>query len=155
MPDQPLPMSVFYDAMLANRAISQLMQLALADSGLTGLEYGIYSAIRNAPGVTATALAAEMHAPLTTMTDWIAKPVRLGHIERTRLPQDRRAWALRLTPEGEAAHECGRTGFAAAYVRYMELPGVDVDAQHAALESVRNGALTIARELSAASESAE
>lgn len=140
-------MSVFYDAMLADRAIGQLMRVALADSGLSSLEYAIYSALRNDPGTTATALAAEMHAPLTTMADWLAKPIRRGHIERTRSPDDGRAWALRLTADGEAAHERGRASFSAAYVRYLCLPGVDVEAQAAALRAMREGALAVAREL--------
>ena len=147
MPEQSLPLSVFYDLLLADRAVSRLMSVALADSDITPLEYGIYTALQAAPGITATQLAADMHTPLTTMGDWLAKPVRCGHVDRSRLPEDRRAWALHLTPDGEAAFERARLDFAAAYVRYLALPGIDVEAQQAALASLRAGALAIATEL--------
>lgn len=147
MPEQSLPLSVFYDLMLADRAVSRMMRLALADSDITPLEYGIYSALHAEPGVTATRLAADMHTPLTTMADWLAKPVRRGHVDRTRSAADGRAWALRLSARGEAAFERGRRDFADAYVKYLALPSVDIEAQQAALASIRSGALAIADEL--------
>lgn len=147
---EPVQFSLFYDVLLVDRAVGELMRIALADSDLSPLEYGIYSALLDTPGRTATALAADLATPLTTMVDWLARPLQRGHIERSRHPQDRRAWALRLTPDGEAVHSHACRAFSAVYEQFLARPGVDTQTQRAALHAIRDAARDVTRKLLAA-----
>jgi DNA-binding MarR family transcriptional regulator len=52
--------------------------------------------------VAMSELAADLNAPLSTVTGIGTRLARRGLIQRGRDPQDRRVWLMRLTPVGEA-----------------------------------------------------
>lgn len=67
-------------------ALIPLYHLAIQPSGLTQVE-----------------LAKRMSLVESSATRMVSALMRKGFVTRTRMPGDRRAWLVRLTPEGEAA----------------------------------------------------
>jgi DNA-binding MarR family transcriptional regulator len=94
------------------RATSQLMDEVLAPSGLTGDEFAIYSVLRAEPGITPTELARWMAAPPTTVSSYVKRFERRGHVQREAHPQDGRSYRLRLTTSGEETHSTAAERFA-------------------------------------------
>jgi MarR family transcriptional regulator, transcriptional regulator for hemolysin len=54
-------------------------------------------------GLTQVELAKRMNLVESSATRMVSGLMRKGYVTRTRMPGDRRAWLIRLTPEGEAA----------------------------------------------------
>lgn len=145
----PAQWSVFFDVLVVDRQISDFMRVALDGCGLTPLEYGLYSVLADEPGITATGVAERMAAPLTTVADWLAGPVRRGHVQRMRYATDGRAWALTLTEEGDRIFDRACAAFTAAYERYLRHPNVDPDVQHAVLAEMARSVAAVTAELRA------
>lgn len=147
-------LTVFFDALVLDRAISDLLRHTMRDSGLTAMDYALYSAISDTPGVSPSELAAMLGSPRATMTDWLRTVEGRGHATRERSPEDGRRWCVRLTPSGARAHRAAMTAFGEAYVAFLrhhgpteELSRAMLDAAGAAraalagLESSRDGSI--------------
>lgn len=119
--------TAFLDAFVLDRALSRLLLKAFAETPINPVDYALYSSMQTGEPRTATAIAQDLHVPLTTMTDWIAAPVRRGHVSRTRAPHDGRAWLLSLTADGTAALTEGRAAFGRAYEAFLAHSTLDTD----------------------------
>ncbi|MFX4273163.1 MarR family winged helix-turn-helix transcriptional regulator [Propionibacteriaceae bacterium Y1685] len=134
MPDkQRWEATAFLDTFVLDRALSRLLLKAFAGTSITPVDYALYSSIQTGAPRTATAIAQDLHVPLTTMTDWIAAPVRRGHVTRVRSPHDGRAWLLTLTDEGTAALTEGRAAFGRAYEAFLAHSSLGTDELRATL----------------------
>ena len=69
--------------------------------GVTGGQVSILAAIKHAPGITASAVAASERVSAPAMSNHVARLEKAGLIERTREGVDRRRVGLSLTAEGE------------------------------------------------------
>jgi DNA-binding MarR family transcriptional regulator len=96
--------NVLFDVWLTSRAVTGVLDEALAPSGLTADEFGIYSALSSAEVLTPSDLARWMFAPTTTVSSVVKRLERRGHLARERNPRDGRSYLLTLTPAGRKAH---------------------------------------------------
>lgn len=96
--------NVLFDVWLVARAVTGVLDAALAPSGLTADEFGVYSVLTSAPSMTPSELARWMSAPPTTVSSYVKRLEGRGHVVREPNPQDRRSYVLRLTDDGRAAH---------------------------------------------------
>lgn len=95
---------------LAARATTALLDEALVGSGLTADEFAIYSVLRRGP-LTPSQLAGWMSAPPTTVSSYVQRFERRGHVERLENAADRRSYLIGLTPSGIAAFEVAGAAF--------------------------------------------
>lgn len=102
---------MLFDIWLVSRATNGVLDRALAPSGLTADEFGIYSVLTGSDAMTPTELARWMSAPPTTMSSYIKRFEGRGHVERLRNPTDGRSTVLRLTDAGRAAHQAAGAAF--------------------------------------------
>jgi DNA-binding MarR family transcriptional regulator len=103
--------NVLFDVWLVSRATTGLLDAALAPSGLTADEFGIYSVLTSSESMTPSELARWMSAPPTTVSSHIKRIEARGHLVRDRNPADGRSYVLRLTPEGRSAHQAAGARF--------------------------------------------
>ncbi len=96
--------NVLFEVWLVSRAVNSLLDTALEPSGLTADEFAVYSVLRTGP-LTPSALADWMAAPLTTVSSYVKRFERRGHVRRLDNPDDRRSYRLTLTSQGRRAHE--------------------------------------------------
>lgn len=103
--------NVLFDLWLASRATTGLLDDALAPSGLSADEFGIYSVLTTADSLTPSELAQWMSAPPTTVSSYVKRLESRGHLKRARNPEDGRSYVLRLTPAGHRAHQAAGACF--------------------------------------------
>ena len=103
--------NVLFDVWLVSRAATGTLDAALAPSGLTADEFGIYSVLTSAESMTPSELARWMSAPLTTVSSYVKRIEGRGHLTRVRNPKDGRSYVLSLTPEGRGAHQAAGERF--------------------------------------------
>jgi DNA-binding MarR family transcriptional regulator len=103
--------NVLFDVWLASKATTGLLDAALAPSGLTADEFGIYSVLGSTDAMTPTELARWLSAPPTTVSSIVKRLEGRGHLVRERNPADGRSSILRLTEEGRAAHQAAGARF--------------------------------------------
>ncbi len=84
----------------ATHATLQVLATELADLDLTGSEINALANLADGRGRTVSELAAAAGARPTTLTSVLDRLERGGHISRGRLPADRRAVLIELTPAG-------------------------------------------------------
>ena len=96
--------NVLFNAWLVARATGDLLDSALAPSGLTADEFAITSVLTVAPSLTPTELATWMAAPASTVTSYVKRFEERGHVGRVPNPKDRRSYSIALTAEGRRAH---------------------------------------------------
>ncbi len=89
---------------LAMRSTTSLLDAALAPTGLSADEFGVYSVLTSADTLTPTDLAIWMSAPPTTVSSYVKRIEARGHLTRERNPNDGRSYVLRLTAAGLRAH---------------------------------------------------
>ncbi|EWT01549.1 MarR family transcriptional regulator [Intrasporangium oryzae NRRL B-24470] len=105
-------MDALFLVWLVARSTEDLLDSALAPSGLTGDEYAIYSVLSAAPTITPTELARWLAAPATTVSSYVKRFEARGHVTREPNPDDRRSYRIRLTPKGRRAHRAAGALFA-------------------------------------------
>jgi DNA-binding MarR family transcriptional regulator len=103
--------NVLFDVWLVSRLTTGLLDDALAPSGLTADEFGIYSVLTSSDAMTPSDLARWMSAPLTTVSSYVKRLEGRGHLVRERNPTDGRSFVLRLTSDGRAAHAAAGARF--------------------------------------------
>lgn len=96
--------NVLFDVWLVARATTALVDLAVRPSGLDADEFAIYSVLASTEGMTPTELAHWMAAPATTVSSYVKRFERRGHVRRVPNPEDRRSYRVQLTAEGRSAH---------------------------------------------------
>lgn len=103
--------NVLFDVWLASRATHAVLDAALAPTGLTADEFGFYSVLMSADVLTPSEVARWMSAPLTTVSSYVKRLERRGHLVREPNPDDGRSSLLRLTPAGRDAHQAAGQAF--------------------------------------------
>jgi DNA-binding MarR family transcriptional regulator len=96
--------NVLFDVWLVSRATTALIDGAVKDSGLNADEFAVYSVLASTDGMTPSALAHWMAAPATTVSSYVKRFERRGHVHRVPHPGDGRSYRVQLTAQGRAAH---------------------------------------------------
>ena len=115
--------NVLFGVWLVSRATTHVLDTALAPSGLTADEFGIYSVLTSAETMTPSDLARWMSAAPTTVSSYVKRFEARGHVERRRNPDDGRSFVLRLTPAGRRAHALAGAQFVPVLERVMRTLG--------------------------------
>ncbi len=138
------PGNVLFDTWLVSRAVHALIDAAIQPSGLDADEFAVYSTLASTDGVTPTELADWMAAPATTVSSYVKRFERRGHVERVANPDDRRSYRLQLTAAGRDAHRMAGELFAPALAAVEEALGADVASTHQRLITLRRAVDTVA-----------
>ena len=83
-------------------ATRELVQTAVAGTGIAPNEYAVLSAIGTLRSVSPTELASVLRVPPTSISRHVARLVDSGLAVRSPNPADRRSYLLELTAEGRA-----------------------------------------------------
>ena len=111
-PEVPEGLSnVLFDIWLVSRAATSLIDDALQGSGLDADEFAIYSILASTSGMTPTELSRWMAAPPTTVSSYVKRFERRGHVRRAVNPGDRRSYRVQLTAAGTSAHRAAGERF--------------------------------------------
>jgi DNA-binding MarR family transcriptional regulator len=102
---------VLFDVWLLAKATTGVLDAALAPTGLSADEFGIYSVLTSADALTPSDLAEWMSAPPTTVSSVVKRLERRDHVVREPNPNDGRSYLLRLTPSGREAHRAAVEAF--------------------------------------------
>jgi DNA-binding MarR family transcriptional regulator len=101
---------VLFLVWLLSRATESRVNAALAELGLTGDEFAVYSMLATGPQ-SPTELARWMSAPATTVSSYVKRFETRGHVVRAPNPPDRRSYLVRLTASGRRAHRRAATRY--------------------------------------------
>ena len=96
--------NVLFDTWLVSRAVHSLIDDAIKPTGLDADEFAIYSVLSRGEGMTPSELSRWMSAPATTVSSYVKRFEKRGHVDRVPSLEDRRSYRLTLTTEGRAAH---------------------------------------------------
>ena len=96
--------NVLFDVWLVSRAVHALIDDAIRSSGLDADEFAIYSVLASGTPMTPSDLADWMAAPPTTVSSYVKRFERRGHVRRVQNPEDRRSYSVELTAAGREAH---------------------------------------------------
>lgn len=107
----PADENVLFALWSTARAVTGLLDAALAPAGLTADEFAVYSLLMAREQISPTELARWMSAPPTTVSSYVQRFSRRGHVERVAHPTDRRSYSIRLTEAGRAAHRAAGERF--------------------------------------------
>jgi DNA-binding MarR family transcriptional regulator len=130
--------NVLFELWRVSRAAGALvMERALADSGLSGDEFGVYSLLASNEEVTPSVLERWMAAPATTVSSYIKRLESRGHVEREMHSADRRSVVLKLTPAGVRAHANATNNYLPVLARVVEHLGASEPRVMKALEDLR------------------
>jgi DNA-binding MarR family transcriptional regulator len=130
--------NVLFQQFRTGVAIRELMQEAVAGTGVTGEEYGVLGVIAFFPGRTPTVLASTLGIPPTTVSRHVARFLADGLVERAPNPSDGRSYLLSPTDRGREIVEtvAPRVGeLVAALKRVSEVPLEEIATALAALET--------------------
>ena len=97
-------LSALFDVFVLAQAVHELLVDAFAGAPLTPEEYALYRQLLRTPGSSPSALAHELAAPLTTVSDWVRTLMQRGHGVRQARPEDRRSYGIVLTAAGQRGH---------------------------------------------------
>ncbi len=129
--------NVLFDVWLLSRATTGLLDAALAPTGLSADEFGLYSVLMSAESLTPSELGRWMAAPLTTVSSYVKRLEGRGHLQRGRNPDDGRSWVLSLTPAGRRAHQTAVERFVPVLDAVVAALGVREPGVRRALASLR------------------
>lgn len=96
--------NVLFDTWLVSRAVHSLIDDVVKPTGLDADEFAIYSVLSRGEGMTPSELSRWMSAPATTVSSYVKRFEKRGHVDRVPSIEDRRSYRLSLTNEGRAAH---------------------------------------------------
>jgi DNA-binding MarR family transcriptional regulator len=122
---------------LTSRATADLVDTALAPTGLDGDEFAIYSILHATPSITPTELARWIAAPATTVSSYVKRFEARGHLRREPNPADRRSYRIRLTAAGKRAYRSAAVSFLPLRTRVAEALGDREQGVHEALLMLR------------------
>ena len=98
---------LFFSIFLVSQRVSQLLSIALAESGLSATEYAVYSALAvTEEPVTPTELADRLSIRPSTLTGYLTAMSKRGHLSRLANPADQRSFLVQLSRTGREA--CAR-----------------------------------------------
>jgi DNA-binding MarR family transcriptional regulator len=123
--DRTDDVNALFSIWLVARATTDLLDRALAPSGLTADEYGAYSVLVREGSLTPSQLAEWMAAPATTVSSYLKRFEARGHVRREPNADDRRSSRVRLTAEGRRAHRSAAARFRPALAAVVTALGDD------------------------------
>ena len=127
------PSNVLFDAWLVSRSVHQLIDTAIEGSGLDADEFAIYSVLASSDDLTPSDLAQWMAAASTTVSSYVKRFERRGHITRIPNAEDGRSYRLQLTAAGRDAHRHAGELFTPVLARTEETLGAHAQTVHAQL----------------------
>lgn len=127
------PSNVLFDAWLVSRSVHQLVDTVVEESGLNADEFAIYSVLASGDGLTPSDLAHWMAAATTTVSSYVKRFERRGHITRTPNAEDGRSYRLQLTAAGRDAHRHAGELFAPVLAHTEKTLGTKAKTVHAQL----------------------
>ncbi len=92
--------NVLFQHSRTTAAVRELMHGVLADTGITGEQYGVLGVVHFFPDRTPTELAVALGLPPTTVSRLVAGFLEDGLAERHPNPADGRSYLLRTTERG-------------------------------------------------------
>lgn len=96
--------NVLFDTWLVSRAVHSLIDDVIKPTGLDADEFAIYSVLSRGDGMSPSELSRWMSAPATTVSSYVKRFEKRGHVDRVPSAEDRRSYRLVLTAEGRSAH---------------------------------------------------
>ena len=124
------PSNVLFDAWLVSRSVHRLVDTAIEASGLDADEFAVYSVLASGDGLTPSELARWMAAAPTTVSSYVKRFERRGHVIRTPNADDGRSYRLQLTAAGRDAHRHAGELFAPVLKHTEETLGVHAQSVH-------------------------
>lgn len=97
--------NVLFGTWLTSRAVHSLIDDVIKPTGLDADEFAIYSVLSRGEGMTPSELSRWMSAPATTVSSYVKRFEKRGHVDRVPNVEDRRSYRLTLTATGRAAHQ--------------------------------------------------
>jgi DNA-binding MarR family transcriptional regulator len=130
--------NVLFDVWLVSRATHALIDDAVHASGLDADEFAIYSVLASSDGMTPTELAHWMSAPATTVSSYVKRFERRGHVRRDPNPDDGRSYRVELTVAGRRVHAEAGELFRPVLDEVTRRLGGDVLETHQRLHALHN-----------------
>ena len=137
------PSNVLFDAWLVSRSVHQLIDTTVEESGLDADEFAIYSVLASSEGLTPSDLAHWMAAAPTTVSSYVKRFERRGHITRTPNAEDGRSYRLELSAAGRDAHRHAGELFAPVLTQTEDTLGTQTQSVHEQLLKLLNAVDTI------------
>lgn len=140
--------NVVLDLFVLQQRIAELMELALAGTGVRPAEYAVYSQL----GIATMAprdLGARLGVTPSTLTGHLAAIERRGHLRKAPDPEDGRSYRVELTSTGRRTLETCRTGFRAMLERLEAALPSPVAEVRAVLADLDRTAAGVAADLAA------
>lgn len=137
------PSNVLFDAWLVSRSVHQLIDTAIEESGLDADEFAVYSVLASGDGLTPSELAHWMAAATTTVSSYVKRFERRGHITRTPNAEDGRSYRIQLTDAGRDAHRHAGELFAPVLTNTEKTLGTHAQTVHAQLLTLLHAIDTI------------
>jgi DNA-binding MarR family transcriptional regulator len=103
---------VLFALWLVGRSTVAAIEARIAGSGLAPDEFAVYCLLDIAGPLTPSALGSWMAAPPTTVSAFVKRLERRGHVVRRPNPEDGRSHLLVLTGEGRRARDAASAAFA-------------------------------------------
>jgi DNA-binding MarR family transcriptional regulator len=110
--------TLLLDLWLVGHELSALLDDALASSGLSADDFGLYSVLRGWGPVTPSQITRWTGMRPTTVSVALKRLNGRGHADQAPNPQDGRSYLVGLNAEGEAAHSEAAPLFLAAMERF-------------------------------------
>jgi len=126
--------SVLFDVWLLMHLVAGMLDQALAEHGLSGDEFGLYSLLRGFGPATPTQIARWTGMPATTVSAALRRLTARGHVKRMPHPDDGRSYLIALSDSGLAAHTGAVSSFRRTAARVSDVLGNDEAAQRAVLQ---------------------
>jgi DNA-binding MarR family transcriptional regulator len=142
-PGERGPSNVLFDAWLVSRSVHQLIDTTIEASGLDADEFAIYSVLASGDGLTPSELAHWMAAAPTTVSSYVKRFERRGHVTRLPNAQDGRSYRLQLTAAGHTAHRHAGELFAPVLTHTEETLGAHAQSVHEQLLTLLRAVDTI------------
>jgi DNA-binding MarR family transcriptional regulator len=128
--------NVLFDVWLVSRAATALVDEAVRAAGLDADEFAVYSVLASTPGMTPTELAHWMAAPATTVSSYVKRFERRGHVRKVANPDDGRSYRVQLTAEGRRAHQAAGELFLPTLHEVTRRVGPDAQDTHDRLRTL-------------------
>lgn len=129
--------NVLLDVWSVSRAASGLLNAALAPSGLSADEFAVYSLLARQGPLTPSELAEQMATAPTTISSYVSRFERRGHVRREPHQRDGRSYRIRLTPSGRRTHRSAAEMFLPVLQGVVEALGPAEPEVRAALGKLR------------------
>lgn len=138
--------NVVLDLFVLQQRVGELMELALAGTGVRPAEYAVYSQLGIAT-MTPRRLGGRLGLTASTLTGHLAALERRGHVRKAPHPDDGRSYEVELTRAGRSTLETCRTGFREMLERLESALATPVTDVRATLLELETAAAAVAEDL--------